>query len=120
VIDKNIKTAPKLSKENTRIDWYKTAEEILGKIRGLSPTPGAWTILKNGDSEIRMKILKAEKLKKTLNKKVGKILIHDRELHVYSKESIMNCILIQLENKRVMSAKDLINGLKLDENSLVY
>ena len=26
----------------------------------------------------------------------------------------------QLENKRVMSAKDLINGLKLDENSLVY
>jgi hypothetical protein len=32
----------------------------------------------------------------------------------------MNCILIQLENKRVMSAKDLINGLKLDENSLVY
>ena len=57
---------------------------------------------------------------KTLNKKVGKILIHDRELHVYSKDSIMNCTLIQLENKRVMSAKDLINGLKLDENSLVY
>jgi methionyl-tRNA formyltransferase len=72
VIDKNIKTAPKLSKENTRIDWYKTAEEILGKIRGLSPTPGAWTILKNGDSEIRMKILKAEKLKKSIKQKSWK------------------------------------------------
>ncbi len=77
-------------------------------------------VLKNGDSEIRMKILKAVMLKKVLNKKVGKILIHDKELHVYSKDSIMNCTLIQLENKRVMSAKDLINGLKLDENSLVY
>tara|TARA_B100000965_G_scaffold138523_1_gene115314 strand:+ start:162 stop:878 length:717 start_codon:yes stop_codon:yes gene_type:complete len=37
IIDENIKIAPKLSKENTRIDWNKPAEEILGKIRGLSP-----------------------------------------------------------------------------------
>ena len=120
VIDGNIKIAPKLSKENTRIDWSKPAEKILGKIRGLSPIPGAWTILKNGDSEIRMKILKAEIGKEILNKKVGKILIYDRELHVYSEDRIINCTLIQLENKRVMNAKDLINGLKLDENSHVY
>ena len=120
LMDEDLRIAPKLSKENTRINWNKPTKEILGKIRGLSPTPGAWTILKNGDSEIRMKILKAVMLKKVLNKKVGKILIHNRELHVYSKDSIMDCTLIQLENKRVMSAKDLINGLKLDENSLVY
>ena len=120
ITDKDLIIAPKLTKENTRINWNKPSIKILGKIRGLSPIPGAWTILKNGDNEIRMKILKAEILKKTLNKKVGKIFIHDRELHVYSSDYIINCILIQLENKRVMSAKDLINGLKLDENSLVY
>ena len=120
LIDEDLKIAPKLSKENTRIIWNKPTKEILGKIRGLSPIPGAWTILKNGDIEIRMKILKAEIGKKILNKKVGKILIHDRELHVYSEDRIINCILIQLENKRVMNAKDLINGLKLDENSHVY
>ena len=120
IIAEDIKIAPKLSKENTRIDWNKNAKEILGKIRGLSPIPGAWTILKNGNSEIRMKILKAEIGKKILNKKVGKILVHDRELHIYSEDRIINCTLIQLENKRVMNAKDLINGLKLDENSLVY
>ncbi|MFL2634198.1 MAG: methionyl-tRNA formyltransferase [Candidatus Marisimplicoccus sp.] len=120
LIDEDLKIAPKLSKENTRIIWNKPTKEILGKIRGLSPIPGAWTILKNGDSEIRMKILKAEIGKKILNKKVGKILIHDRELHVYSDDRIINCTFIQLENKRVMSAKDLINGLKLDENSHVY
>ena len=120
LMDENLRIAPKLSKETTRIDWNKPAKEILGKIRGLSPIPGAWTILKNGNSEIRMKILKAEIGKKILNKKVGKILVHDRELHVYSKDRIINCTLIQLENKRVMNAKDLINGLKLDENSHVY
>jgi|TARA_X000000950_G_scaffold202988_1_gene244288 methionyl-tRNA formyltransferase len=120
IIAKNLKIAPKLSKENTRINWNKPANEIVGKIRGLSPTPGAWTILKNGDNEIRMKVLKAEILNKILNKKVGEILIHNREFHVYSKDSIINCILIQFENKIVMNAKDLINGLKLDENSLIY
>ena len=120
VMNEDIKIAPKLSKENTRLDWNKPAEEIIGKIRGLSPRPGAWTILKNGDNEVRMKILKAEMIKKILNKKVGKVLIHDKELHVYSCDCIINCILIQLENKRVMNAKDLINGLKLDEKSLVY
>ena len=120
LMDEDLKIAPKLSKENTRIIWNKPTKEILGKIRGLSPIPGAWTILKNGDSEIRMKILKAEIGKEILNKKVGKILIYDRELHVYSEDRIINCTLIQLENKRVMNAKDLINGLKLDENSHVY
>jgi len=120
ITDKDLIIAPKLTKENTRINWNKPAIKILGKIRGLCPIPGAWTNLKNGDNEIRMKILKAEILKKTLNKKVGKIYIHDSELHVYTKDNIINCILIQLENKRVMSAKDLLNGLKLDENSLVY
>ena len=120
LMDEDLKIAPKLSKENTRIIWNKPTNEILGKIRGLSPIPGAWTILKNGDNEIRMKILKAEMGKKILNKKVGKILIHDSELHVYSEDRIINCTLIQLENKKVMNAKDLINGLKLDENSHVY
>ena len=33
--------------------------KFLGMIRGLSPRPGSWTTLKNGDKEIRMKILKA-------------------------------------------------------------
>ena len=120
LMDEDLRIAPKLSRENTRINWNKPNKEILGKIRGLSPIPGAWTILKNGNSEIRMKILKAEIGKKILNKKVGKILIHDRELHVYSEDRIINCTLIQLENKRVMNSKDLINGLKLDENSHVY
>jgi len=52
--DENLKIAPKLSKENTRIDWNKSQKEIIGMIRGLSPKPGAWTILKNGDNEMRM------------------------------------------------------------------
>ena len=55
----NKKKAPKLNSENTRINWEDNTERILGMIRGLSPSPGSWTILKNGDNEVRMKIIKA-------------------------------------------------------------
>ena len=37
--------APKIFKEDCRIDWNKTASEIHNHIRGLSPYPAAWTII---------------------------------------------------------------------------
>ena len=59
IITENDKKAPKLTSENTRIDWDSSIDSIIGKIRGLAPKPGAWTILINDKDEIRMKILKA-------------------------------------------------------------
>ena len=118
--DESLKIAPKLSKENTRIDWNKSQKEIIGMIRGLSPKPGAWTILKNGDNEIRMKILEANRSNAFHSKKVGKFIINNGEIHINSGVDSINCRYIQLENRKVMSAKELINGLKIYENSYVY
>ena len=42
-IDTEIKLAPKLNSENTRIDWNKPVNKIIGQVKGLSPKPGAWT-----------------------------------------------------------------------------
>ena len=118
--DESLKIAPKLSKENTRIDCNKSQKEIIGMIRGLSPKPGAWTILKNGDNEIRMKILEAKKVNGLSHKKVGKFLINNGEIHINNGVDTINCTYIQLENRKVMNAKELINGLKIHENSHVY
>ena len=118
--NKSFKIAPKLSKENTRIDWNKSQKEIIGMIRGLSPKPGAWTILKNGDNEMRMKILEANRSNSFNSKKIGKFIIDNGEIHINSGVDSINCTYIQLENRKVMSAKELINGLKIHENSYVY
>src|SRR5678815_4084884 len=48
--------AKKISKEETRIDWSKSARELDCLIRGMSPVPGAWSEL-NGE---RIKVLFAE------------------------------------------------------------
>ena len=55
--------APKIEKSEGRINWEEPAENIIGKINGLYPSPGAFFIL-NGE---RYKILKAE-----IGKGIGK------------------------------------------------
>ena len=116
------KKAPKLNSENTRINWEDNTERILGMIRGLSPSPGSWTILKNGDNEVRMKIIKANFSKNNLldKKNLGKLSIVGNNIYINTKGGQINCIIVQIENKKEMSAKDLLNGYQIHENSYVY
>ena len=119
---KYLNLAPKLNSSNTRINWNDNIDKILGMIRGLSPRPGSWTTLKNGDKEIRLKILKASLLSRSnfSESSIGKVLVIKDEIHINSKDGIINCTKIQLENKKEMLAKDLLNGYKFDQNSRVY
>ena len=102
---KDLNLAPKLNSRNTRINWNENTDKILGMIRGLSPRPGSWTTLKNGDKEIRVKILKACLLRKSSpsESSIGKVLVINNEIHIFSKDGVINCIKIQLENKKEMS-----------------
>ena len=118
----DLKLAPKLNSENTRINWSRSTNDIIGQIKGLSPKPGAWTMIKNGENRFRMKILKAVKKKEPLlkNNLNGKIVINNGELDIYNEDGAINCSVIQLENKREMTSKELLNGLRFDKNSHVY
>ena len=79
-------------------------------------------MIENGDNQFRMKILKAknEKISSLKNNLNGKIVIDNGELLIYNEDGAVNCSIIQLENKREMTAKELLNGLKFHENSRVY
>ena len=45
--DSELKHAPKIFKEDMRIDWQKPVVSVHNLVRGLSPYPGAFTILKD-------------------------------------------------------------------------
>ena len=51
-----LKPAPKLTKENTRIDWSAPAERIRNLVRGLNPYPTAWTTLVRDGKSTDVKI----------------------------------------------------------------
>lgn len=47
-----LKHAPKIFKEDCKIDWNKSLDEIHNVIRGLAPYPAAWTILQDKSLKI--------------------------------------------------------------------
>jgi len=56
-----IKHAPKLFRDDMRIDWNKPASEVRNLVRGLSPYPAAWTTLVNKETgnDFELKIFNA-------------------------------------------------------------
>jgi methionyl-tRNA formyltransferase len=57
-----LKSAPKIHKEDCRINWRLPVKRIYDHIRGLSPVPTAWTELVSPEGEQRiMKIFAAER-----------------------------------------------------------
>ncbi len=53
-VKKTLNPAPKITKENSRIDWSLPATKILNLIRGLCPYPGAYTLNQHDDSVVKI------------------------------------------------------------------
>ena len=119
VISKNDKQAPKLTSMNTRIDWESPIDSIIGKIKGLAPKPGSWTILFNGENQIRIKILKARPVNYSKTNSDNILLIRDKKIFISTRNGEIECDIIQLENRKAMTAKDMLNGYKFSSNCYV-
>lgn len=113
----NSKLAPKLTKENTCIDWESSAKVLHNKIRGLSPFPVAWTRLEQlGESKI-FKIYKASIFSNEIKSNVGCIIKDKNKLLVQAKDGVISIEELKIEGKRKMSAIDFLNGGQLDKNA---
>ena len=113
-----LKPAPKLFKENCRIDWSRPAEDIRNFIRGLSPIPGAWTMLVAPDGkETMLKIYKAHVTPpSTLHPPLGSAALHSKEPSTLTfpagEGTELTIDELQLAGKKRMPANDFLNGMK--------
>ncbi|SIR15056.1 methionyl-tRNA formyltransferase [Maribacter ulvicola] len=113
----DLKDAHKLFKETCEIDWSAPAEDIYNFIRGLSPYPAAWTTLYNGDQTIIAKIYKANIEAANHNMPYGSLISTKKEMKVAVQGGYLNLDEIQLQGKKRMLVRDLLNGLNLKENA---
>lgn len=116
---KDLKLAYKLERETCKIDWNLSIETIHNFIRGLSPYPAAWTTLHNDEETVTMKIFKVEIEKITHKLKVGELMHDKKEIKVAVKEGYIKLIEIQLQGKKRMPSRDLLNGLNLSKNAFL-
>lgn len=111
------KTAYKLNKTNTKIDWSEDSESIHNLIRGLSPYPSAWCILVNNEKKLNVKIHKAEIIDLEKKLPVGKIWIEDKQLNVNTKNGTIRILNLQLPGKKALAVTDLLNGFVFHSDS---
>ena len=96
--------APKLKREDGRIDWAEPAEVIERKIRAFNPWPGAFMTI-DGRNLI---IFSASTV--DLNGKPGEILRSEKELVIAAGKGALSLGDVQLEGKRRMSAAEFLRG----------
>ncbi len=108
--------APKISAENTQIDWTASANRIDCAIRAYNPAPGAWTTLDGQRFKIYLGMPATETADSEQAKQLapGEIATTKTALYVGTGEGILELTEIQPFGKKRMAAADYIRGAAID------
>jgi len=106
----DLKHAPKIFKEDCKIDWNSPAQTIHNLIRGLSPYPTAFTFL----NDKTLKVFKAEMEDKEPGIVAGGFLTDGKTyLKFAAKDGFIKLLDIQYEGKKRMLIEDFLRGMRL-------
>ncbi len=107
----NATYAKKIDKSESKIKWHDTAQNIISKINGLNPSPGAWFTYDG----YRYKIWKASISK--LKGKPGEIL--DEKFIVACENGSINILEIQKEGKNKLSIEKFLTGFEIKKGDIL-
>lgn len=97
-----------ITREDEKIDFNKTAEEVYNQIRGLNPFPLAYAIL----NEKEIKIIEANINERAIGK-TGEITeITKNSIIVKCKDKSIEITKIKPFGKKIMEVKDYLNGIR--------
>jgi methionyl-tRNA formyltransferase len=107
-----LKRAPKIFKEDCRIGWDRKGQEVVNFVRGLSPYPGAFTILEQEGKQGQLcKVYEATFLPASHGDEPG--LLHS-DGKKFLKAAVVDGYLqigsVQLEGKRRMGTREFLAG----------
>ena len=99
--------ASMLSREQSPMDWTRTARQLHDQVRGLFPWPAATTVLDG----VRCKILRTALSGETTNKAPGVVLQADKKgLRIACGDGALDILELQPDGKKVMAAAAFLLG----------
>ncbi len=113
----NLMPAPKLSRENTRINWSLSGQSIVNLIHGLNPFPTAWSILEAEAQEIYIKIKRAHFVAGNPIHTPGALSVEDDQLSITVIDGYVYVEELQLPNKKSMETAALLRGYQFPAHS---
>jgi len=102
--------APKIKKEQYKIDWNKDVIQIHNQIRAFDPYPGTYALLNN--KRIKLFGSKKEKYFKYSEAKIGQMIVMNSSLFIKTNTGFISVSEVQAEGKKRVSASDFIKTLK--------
>lgn len=103
--------APKIFKQDCKLDFNAPVKNLVRLVRGLSPYPGAWAkLILSGDKEIEVKILKARAEYITLGLDPGTCVVKNKTFLVATADGAMEIQQLQPAGKKTMDAKAFMAG----------
>lgn len=107
--EKKLKHAPKIHTENCLLNWDLPVEEVYDKVRGLSPHPGAFTIM----NEKMLKIFKAKKEVVVPTHTEGEYETDGKSfLKIACMNGYLHLLEVQMEGKKRMNIADFLRGFR--------
>ena len=108
-----LKNAPKIFKEDCRLDFTKDVVSLRNLVRGLSPYPTAFTTIKVKDKELSLKIFECETEICDVTDTPGTLKTDNKTfLKISCKNGYLKLTDIQIEGKKRMKISDFLNGFK--------
>lgn len=105
-----LKHAPKIFKDDCKIDWNQPAEKIYNLIRGLSPYPAAFTVLQDKI----LKVFEAGYELAETGEEPGEFFSDNKTfLKVAAADGFVTLTDVQLEGKKRMGIQEFLRGVRL-------
>jgi methionyl-tRNA formyltransferase len=111
------KSAPKIFRQDCRIDFSKSAQEIHNQIRGLSPYPAAWLQLKHRDGQQKsLKVFLSKVVENQFESGISPRLEQENNtLFLVIGNDVLHISEVQLEGKKKMNATTFLKGFKTED-----
>lgn len=107
-----LKPAPKIFKEDCKIDWSKPGGEIHNFVRGLSPYPSAWTVFQNETESKTIKIYKGcFEAAQVSAEQISSVFFDNNKCKIGLKDGYYIIEELQAEGKKKMNGADFVNGM---------
>ena len=103
--------APILRKEDGQIDFGRPATEILNRLRGFQPWPGAYTTFR-GRQLVVYRAQVAKYMARPSALPAGSLLVSANSLAVACGDTVLELQELQPEGKKRMAARDFLNGYR--------
>ena len=102
-----ITLAPKISKNDGKIDWKQSSDQVVNRFRALSSNPGVWSLL--GELRIKIDSLVASSFVDQI--KPADIVINGERLFVGVLDGVIEILILTPAGRSQMSAAEFIRGL---------